>query len=248
MGEIRSGARSSHCAANNTGFTLKPFGFFDRNPALDLPRSAAARGEHCHGGSQICRRHEAALRPPARLCHMNLLSARKQAVEDTASAAITALYAEHALGLTRLAHVMLDDRATAEDVVHDAFCGLYRHWSNLADPGKAQAYLRSAVLNGSRSVLRRSGHGPVFDIREYRDAPETPDAETVLLAAQTRESVLTALRRLPDRQREALVLRYYLDLADSEIAAVMSVGESTVRSTVHRGLASLGRILSKELS
>jgi RNA polymerase sigma-70 factor (sigma-E family) len=176
---------------------------------------------------------------------MNLLSERKQAVGETAAAAITALYAEHALGLVRLAHVMLGDRAAAEDVVHDAFCGLYRHWSNLTDPGKAQAYLRSAVLNGSRSVLRRSGHGPVLDSGEYRDAP---DAETVLLAALARESVLAALRRLPDRQREALVLRYYLDLPDREIAAVMSVGESTVRSTVHRGLASLGRILSKELS
>jgi RNA polymerase sigma-70 factor (sigma-E family) len=176
---------------------------------------------------------------------MNLLSARKQAVGETASAAITALYAEHALGLVRLAHVMLGDRAAAEDVVHDAFCGLYRHWSNLADPGKAQAYLRSAVLNGSRSVLRLSGHGPVFDVQEPRDAE---DGETAMLAAQIRESVLAALRRVPERQREALVLRYYLDLPDSEIAAVMSVGESTVRSTIHRGLAKLERILSRELS
>ena len=82
---------------------------------------------------------------------MNLLSARKQAVGDDAAAAVSALYAQHALGLTRLAHVMLDDRAAAEDVVQDAFCGLYRHWSNLTDPAKAQAYLRSAVLNGSRA-------------------------------------------------------------------------------------------------
>jgi RNA polymerase sigma-70 factor (sigma-E family) len=176
---------------------------------------------------------------------MNLLSARKQAVGDDAAPAVTALYAEHALGLVRLAHVMLGDRGAAEDVVHDAFCGLYRHWSNLTDPGKAQAYLRSAVLNGSRSVLRRSGHGPVFDVRESRDVA---DGESALLAAQARESVLAALRRLPERQREALVLRYYLDLRDSEIAAVMSVRESTVRSTMHRGLANLERILSRELS
>jgi RNA polymerase sigma-70 factor (sigma-E family) len=176
---------------------------------------------------------------------MNLLSARKQAAAETAAAAVTALYAEHALGLTRLAHVVLDDRAAAEDVVHDAFCGLYRHWPNLADPGKAPAYLRSAVLNGSRSVLRRSGHRPVFDVLESRDEP---DGETMVLAAQARESVLAALRQLPERQREALVLRYYLDLPDSDIAAVMSVGESTVRSTMHRGLANLERILSRELS
>ena len=188
---------------------------------------------------------------------MNLLSARKQAVGDDATAAVAALYAEHALGLTRLAHVMLDDRAAAEDVVQDAFCGLYRHWSNLADPGKARAYLRSAVLNGSRSVLRRAGRGPVLDPGDRfehlersggADHAGASDAESLLLAAQARESVLAALRRLPGRQREALVLRYYLDLPDSEIAALMSVGESTVRSTVHRGLAGLGRILGKELS
>ena len=176
---------------------------------------------------------------------MNLLSARRQAVGNDAGPAVTALYAEHALGLTRLAHVMLGDRAAAEDVVHDAFCGLYRRWSGLTDPGKAQAYLRSAVLNGSRSVLRRSGREPVFDVRESGDAP---DAATALLAAQTRESVLAALRRLPDRQREALILRYYLDLPDREIAAAMAIGESTVRSTVHRGLGNLSRLLGKELS
>jgi RNA polymerase sigma-70 factor (sigma-E family) len=176
---------------------------------------------------------------------MNLLSARKQAVGDDAAPAVTALYAEHALGLTRLAHIMLGDRAAAEDVVHDAFCGLYRHWSTLADPGKAQAYLRSAVLNGSRSVLRRSGQGPVFDVQESGDAP---DAETVLLAAQARESVLAALRRLPDRQREALVLRYYLELPDAGVAQVMGIRESSVRSAAHRGLAGLARLLSGEMS
>ena len=163
----------------------------------------------------------------------------------TAAAAVTALYAAHALGLTRLAHVMLGDRAAAEDVVHDAFAGLYRRWPHLTDQGKAQAYLRSAVLNGCRSAARRAGRTapPVFSTVEH-----APSAESALLDGQVRGAVLAALRRLPARQREALVLRYYLDLPDSEIAAAMAVGESTVRSTVHRGLAALERILSKELS
>lgn len=162
---------------------------------------------------------------------MNLLSVRKPgAAADDADAAVAGLYARHALGLTRLAQVMLGDRAAAEDVVHDAFAGLYRQWGQLRDASKAQAYLRSAVLNRCRSALRRAARSPVMESFEH-----VPDAASALLASQARQSVLAALRRLPDRQREALVLRYYLDLPDSEIAAVMSIGTSTVRSTVHRG-------------
>src|SRR5690348_18192695 len=69
--------------------------------------------------------------------------------------AVTALYQAHALGLIRLAVVMLGDRPAAEDVVQEAFCGLYRRWHSLADTGKALAYVRSSVINGCRTVLRR---------------------------------------------------------------------------------------------
>jgi DNA-directed RNA polymerase specialized sigma24 family protein len=69
--------------------------------------------------------------------------------------AVTALYQAHALGLIRLAVVMLGDRPAAEDVVQEAFCGLYRRWHTLSDTGKALSYVRSSVINGCRSVLRR---------------------------------------------------------------------------------------------
>src|SRR5215831_16431972 len=72
-----------------------------------------------------------------------------------AETAVTAIYQAHALGLIRLAHIMLGDRPSAEDVVQEAFCGLYRRWSHLADTGSALQYLRTSVLNGCRSVLRR---------------------------------------------------------------------------------------------
>ena len=72
-----------------------------------------------------------------------------------ATAGVTALYQGHAVGLIRLAIVMLGDRVAAEDVVQEAFFGLYRHWDGLADPGKALAYLRSAVLNRCRNALRQ---------------------------------------------------------------------------------------------
>src|SRR5260370_2315074 len=65
------------------------------------------------------------------------------------------LYRMHVLGLTRLAVVMLGDRPAAEDVVQDAFCGLYTHWGRLSDPAKALPYLRSSVLNGCRNHRRR---------------------------------------------------------------------------------------------
>lgn len=184
---------------------------------------------------------------------MNLLTARKPAAGESAADAVAALYAEHALGLTRFAQVMLGDRATAEDVVHDAFCGLYRRWAHLDDQARAQAYLRSAVLNGCRSAFRRAGRTPVF---ETLDTAETvppgllghaPDAESALLAGQQRTVMLSALRRLPSRQREVLVLRYYLDLPDTEIASALGIAASTVRSTAYRGLSGLERLLGKEL-
>jgi DNA-directed RNA polymerase specialized sigma24 family protein len=79
-----------------------------------------------------------------------------------ATSGVTALYRAHALGLVRLAIVMLGDRAAAEDVVQDAFFGLYRHWAGLADPGNALTYVRSAVLNRCRNALRQRGRPERF--------------------------------------------------------------------------------------
>jgi DNA-directed RNA polymerase specialized sigma24 family protein len=76
--------------------------------------------------------------------------------EADAGHAVTALYRGHALGLTRLAFIMLGDRQAAEDVVQEAFVGLYRAWDRLPDHGNVGGYLRVSVLNGCRSALRRS--------------------------------------------------------------------------------------------
>ena len=158
-----------------------------------------------------------------------------------AGPAVTELYQAHALRLIRLAHIMLGDRASAEDVVQEAFCGLYRRWDHLSDAQNALRYVRASVLNGSRSVLRR---------RSRHDHPDPPvteaSAEAAVLSGEERRHVMRALRRLPSRQRETLVLRFYLDLSDEEIAATMGIGPSTVRSATHRALASLGRILGEE--
>jgi RNA polymerase sigma factor (sigma-70 family) len=131
--------------------------------------------------------------------------------------AVTALYQAHALGLIRLAVVMLGDRPAAEDVVQEAFCGLYRRWYALSDTGKALSYVRSSVINGCRTVLRRRNSAPAA----LAGDPPVESAEVTALVSEEHQQVLTAIRRLPDRQREALVLRFYLDLNEEEIAASM---------------------------
>ena len=156
-----------------------------------------------------------------------------------AAASVTALYEQHALGLTRLAHVMLGDRPGAEDVVHEAFYGLYRRWDRLADPGKALQYLRSSVINGCRTQLRRPRPPGRHPADQAADITQ-PSAEADVMAGENRQAVLAAITRLPDRQREVLVLRYYLDEPESAIAASLGIAASTVRSTLHRALKALG--------
>jgi RNA polymerase sigma-70 factor (sigma-E family) len=162
--------------------------------------------------------------------------------EPDAEAALTGLYREHALRLIRLAYVMLGDRQAAEDVVQDAFAGLYRRWGRLTDQTRALHYLRSSVLNGCRTAIKR--HRPVLELIEA--GPAVASAETAVLAGEQQRQVMRAIRRLPVRQREALVLRFYLDEPDAEIARLMSIRESTVRSTTHRALAALGRLLGEQ--
>jgi RNA polymerase sigma-70 factor (sigma-E family) len=156
----------------------------------------------------------------------------------TAEEGVGALYRAQAVGLIRLAYLMLGDRAAAEDVVQDAFCGLYRHWDRLAGPGGALPYVRASVLNGCRTALRRRARGQVMVYQ-----PPSGSAEAAVLGREEREQVMRAVRRLPDRQREALVLRFYLDLPEPEIARVMGIRPGTVRSATHRALKALGRLL-----
>jgi RNA polymerase sigma-70 factor (sigma-E family) len=159
--------------------------------------------------------------------------------------AVTALYQVHAVGLIRLAVVMLGDRPAAEDVVQEAFAGLYRRWKHLDDPARALGYVRSATLNGCRSVLRTR-------IRSERRRPpptfagESVSAESTVLLGEEHREVLAALRGLPDRQREALVLKFYLDLSQAQIAASMGISQGTVKSTTSRALAALGRQLRED--
>jgi RNA polymerase sigma-70 factor (sigma-E family) len=164
--------------------------------------------------------------------------------EVTARHAVTDLYQAHAVGLIRLALVMLGDRPTAEDVVQEAFCGLYRHWDQLTDQAKALSYVRSSVLNGCRTMLRYRGRQHGHAGREQAGRWQTAEsAESSVLAGEEHRAVLAALRRLPSRQREALVLKFYLDLPEPDIARAMGISPGTVRSTTSRALTALGRLV-----
>lgn len=168
-------------------------------------------------------------------------NAPQSAERSEAAEALSALFREHALGLTRLAFLILGDRGAAEDVVQEAFYGLYRAWDRLPSHDKVAGYLKVSVLNGCRSVIRRSRRapGPI-------EVMPAASAEADALLGEERRAAVAALRRLPARQREALVLRYFADLPVSEIAQAMGVSAGTVKSTTARGLASLARILREE--
>jgi RNA polymerase sigma-70 factor (sigma-E family) len=146
------------------------------------------------------------------------------------------LYEQERLSLVRLASLLLHDPADAEEVVQDAFVQAHLAWARLRDPAKALPYLRSAVLNGARSRLR---HRKVVERFRPGAAAIGPSPETALEAGDERQRMIAALRSLPDRQRECLVLRYYLDLSEAEIAATLGISAGSVKTHSHRGVAAL---------
>ncbi|GLX00693.1 SigE family RNA polymerase sigma factor [Microtetraspora sp. NBRC 16547] len=164
------------------------------------------------------------------------------AVAPPADATVAELFMAHRLGLVRFAFLLVGDQETAEDVVQDAFAAVHRRWRRLADHGQLLPYLRTAVLNGCRTVHRRRAIA-----RRFRGDPEVPfwSAEASALLGEARREVFTAVRDLPRRQREAVVLRYYLDLSEAEMAVVMGVSRGTVKSTTSRALRALAAKLEE---
>lgn len=157
-----------------------------------------------------------------------------------ADSAVEQLYAAHWRQLVRLSVLLVHDQAAAEDVVQDAFVAMHGHWGRLRDPDKALAYLRQAVVNRSRSVLR---HRVVVD-RHTR----SPDAGDVTVDGPSvggarRDAVRAALLEVSDRQREVLVLRHYLDWSEEQIADALGISPGAVKTHAHRGSAALRELL-----
>lgn len=171
-------------------------------------------------------------------------TARSPARPDSAAEFIAGLYHAHAVELVRLGLLLLGDQPSAEDVVQDAFLGLHSGLVRLRDPAKALAYLRASVVNGCRSVQRRRARAAPFG--SEREPPSVWSAESAAIAGEDRRVVLAAVAQLPQRAREVLAFRYFLDLPDQEIAAALGVSRSTVSSTASRALAALAYKLERQ--
>jgi RNA polymerase sigma-70 factor (sigma-E family) len=156
---------------------------------------------------------------------------------------VTEIYHCEYKSLVRLAVLLVHDVPTAEEVVQDAFEAMHTAWRRLRDSEKALSYLRQSVVNKSRSVLR---HRTVVDKNAPKPAPDEPSAEHAAMALIERTAVVAALRVLPDRQREAIVLRYYADLSEADIAAAMGISRGAVKSHTARGMTALRSILEQE--
>jgi RNA polymerase sigma-70 factor (sigma-E family) len=153
-----------------------------------------------------------------------------------ADEAVTQLYAAHYRALVRLATLLLRDVGAAEEIVQDSFVAMHGSWRRLRDHDRALAYLRQAVVNRSRSALR---HRTVEQRHAPAPMPDHASAEHGALEALEREDLIRALHRLPRRQREVLVLRYYIDLSEAQIADAIGISRGAVKSHASRGMAAL---------
>ncbi len=160
-----------------------------------------------------------------------------------ADAAIVEIYGAHYRSLVRLATLLVHDIATAEEVVQDSFVALHAGLHRLRDSEKTLSYLRAAVVNRARSVLR---HRIVVDRNAPKPAPDMPSAEHGALALIERSSVVAALRSLPERQREVVVLRFYGDLSEAQIATAMGITRGAVKSHTSRAMSALRSVLGRE--
>ncbi len=174
------------------------------------------------------------------LGHLRVIDTGQQPAVQPAPLTLEDLYRQHRMRFVRLAILLVDDAASAEDVVQEAFAGLHRNWGGLRDGAAALAYLRTAVVNGGRSVLRRRKTA-----RDYSPphSVNARSAESLAMLTAEHQAVVGALAKLPDRQREVLVLRYSGGLSEAEIAEATGISRGTVKSTASRALDALQRVL-----
>jgi RNA polymerase sigma-70 factor (sigma-E family) len=165
--------------------------------------------------------------------------------EWLADGAVTELYSAHYWTLVRLASVVVRDISTAEEVVQDTFVSMAGGCQRLRESDKTLAYVRQAIVNRSRSVIR---HRLVVDKNQQKQAPDMPSAEHGALTLLERSAVVSALRELTDRQRQVMVLRYYADLTEAEIAAAMGISRGAVKSHAARAMTALRQTLEPELA
>lgn len=158
---------------------------------------------------------------------------------------VEAMYHEHGTGLVRMVRLFVDDRNAAEDLVQEAFIRLARSTHKIEDDRKAAAYLRSIVLNLARDHNRRG----LVSLRHrlpLDDRQATVEDEVVL--AEEHQEVVNALRTLPRRQRDCLILRYYDELGIDDIAETLAISRNSVKTHLTRGMNALENRLGAEAS
>jgi RNA polymerase sigma-70 factor (sigma-E family) len=159
-----------------------------------------------------------------------------------ARASIESLYHQEAVSLVRLARLFTDDRTGAEDIVQEAFIRLYHAADRIRDTDRSAAYLRSIVLNLARDHNRRG----LLSLRHQdsmidRRTPEMPEERVV--RTESENEVIEALNALSPRQRDCLVLRFYMDLTEKQIAETLAISPNSVKTHCQRGMAVLSIVL-----
>jgi RNA polymerase sigma-70 factor (sigma-E family) len=169
-----------------------------------------------------------------RTVHVSAVAAQ-QSRDRRAQRRLEAAYAEHAAGLGRLAFLLTGDERVAEDLVQEAFVRAVARFAHLRREEALGAYLRRTVVNLAGKHHQRSWRARAFGAEAHPDrigVAAQPDVEL-------QDLLWSALRRLPHRQRAALVLRFYEDLSERDAARVLGCRVGTVKSLVHRALAAM---------
>ena len=161
--------------------------------------------------------------------------ARSEVEVGAGRPSLAELYERTAPGAVRLAYLLTGDRSVAEDIAQDAFVRVSGHLAHLRDGGAFDAYLRRAVVNLAKNHFRHRAVERAF-LERANPASATQGHEQPLVE---RETTMAALARLPQRQRAAIVLRFYEDLTEDAIAQILRCRNGTVRSLVTRGVQAL---------
>ncbi len=180
--------------------------------------------------------------PDAALAHQHAEFGRREplaAAEPGADSAVAELYQRQYRSLVRLAALLVQDARLAEEVVQDAFVAMHAAWPKLASIAQAEAYLRQSVVSGCRSAQRRVLAAASKSPTATAELPDT-------LARHESAALVAALRQLPARQREALVLRFYADLPEAQVAESMGVSTRAVRLHTGRALSALRRAVEPD--
>jgi len=149
---------------------------------------------------------------------------------------LTETYRAHYRSLLGLAALLLDDLASCEDVVQEAFIRVHSARRRVSEPEKTLAYLRQTVVNLSRSALRRR----ILGLKLLsKPMPDMASAEEGAYEQLERDQLIRSMRGLQRRQREVLVLRYFADMTEAQVAQVLGISIGSVKAYGSRGIAAL---------